>query len=113
MTYKSKSKLITLLVVLLLCIGCKENKYSKMVFPDEEWQIASPESQEIDSKLMNKALEYLKNNIRHDGIKQMMIIRNGYMIFGGDDIDFTGSRYVAFCKDCNRRNQQRRGHQNA
>jgi CubicO group peptidase (beta-lactamase class C family) len=60
---------------------------SKMVFPEEHWQEARPETQGLDSTKLNAAVSYLKDNSGSDGIKELVIIRNGYMIWKGTDID--------------------------
>jgi CubicO group peptidase (beta-lactamase class C family) len=58
-----------------------------MVFPGKNWKEATPESQGIDSTRLNAAVSYLKNNSGRDGVKELLIIRNGYMIFKGTNID--------------------------
>ncbi len=60
---------------------------SKMVFPEEHWQESKPEAQGIDSTKLNAAVSYLKNNSGPDGVKELVIIRNGVMIWKGTDID--------------------------
>ena len=67
-------------------IGCTLNP-PHQVFPGEEWEIRSPESQGIDSAKMADALDYLESKCKHTGVKEVVIIRNGYMIYGGDQID--------------------------
>jgi len=58
-----------------------------MVFPGKDWKEATPESQGIDSTRLNAAVSYLKNNSGRDGVKELLIIRNGYMVFKGTNID--------------------------
>jgi CubicO group peptidase (beta-lactamase class C family) len=58
-----------------------------MVFPGKNWKEATPESQGIDSTRLNAAVSYLKNNSGRDGVKELVIIRNGYMVFKGTNID--------------------------
>jgi len=58
-----------------------------MVFPGKDWKEATPESQGIDSRRLNAAVSYLKNNSGPDGVKELVIIRNGYMVFKGTNID--------------------------
>jgi CubicO group peptidase (beta-lactamase class C family) len=60
---------------------------SKMVFPEESWQETKPETQGVDSTKLNVAVSYLKDNSGSDGVKELVIIRNGYMIWKGTDID--------------------------
>jgi CubicO group peptidase (beta-lactamase class C family) len=60
---------------------------SKMVFPEEHWQEAKPEAQGVDSTKLEAAVSYLKKNSGSDGVKELVIIRNGVMIWKGTDID--------------------------
>jgi len=60
---------------------------SKMVFPDQRWQETKPEAQGIDSIKLNAAVSYLKDNSGSDGVKELVIIRYGVMIWKGSDID--------------------------
>ena len=76
-----------------------------MAFPGKDWKEATPESQGIDSTRLNAAVSYLKNNVErassplkhgqdgraHDGVKELLIIRNGYMVIvrlGLDQTEF-------------------------
>lgn len=61
------------------------------IFPKADWSKSKPADQGMDSSLMAKALNYLENNSRHNGNKELLIIRNGYQIFGGNNIDSTHS----------------------
>lgn len=60
---------------------------SKMIFPEEHWQEAKPEAQGVDSTKLQAAVSYLKDNSGSDGVKELVIIRNGCMIWKGTDID--------------------------
>ena len=57
------------------------------VFPENDWEIASPESQNIHSEKLEDAMAYLKSICGNDGINQTLVIRNGYIIWQGDEID--------------------------
>jgi CubicO group peptidase (beta-lactamase class C family) len=59
----------------------------KMVFPDQRWQETEPEAQGVDSTKLQAAVSYLKDNSGPDGVKELVIIRNGCMIWKGTDID--------------------------
>ena len=60
---------------------------SSHVFPGDKWEIRSPESQGLDAAKMKAALTFLESKSLRDGIDQVVIIRNGYMIYGGKNID--------------------------
>lgn len=63
------------------------NGYSNMIFPDSDWQEVQPETQGIDSEMLESAISYLQENSGSDGTKKLVIIRNGYMIWKGEEID--------------------------
>ena len=75
------SVIVVFALLVYVCVG------GAMVFPEENWQEAAPESQGIDSKRLDAAIGYLAGNSGTDGVKELVIIRNGYMIFKGSDID--------------------------
>ncbi|KPK37639.1 MAG: hypothetical protein AMJ65_14145 [Phycisphaerae bacterium SG8_4] len=58
-----------------------------MVFPGEDWQQVKPEAQGLDSAKLEQAISYLENNSGSDGVKELVIIRNGCMIWNGPNID--------------------------
>jgi len=60
---------------------------STMVFPNQHWQETEPEAQGVDSAKLKAAVAYLKENSGSDGIRELVIIRNGCMIWKGTDID--------------------------
>lgn len=57
------------------------------IYPDSAWLPATPESQGIDAEIMNQALSDIEQHCGPDGIAQMLIIRQGYMIWQGNKID--------------------------
>ncbi|NQT84996.1 beta-lactamase family protein, partial [bacterium] len=59
----------------------------RMTFPGKNWEEATPESQGVDSTKLNAAVSYLKSHAGRDGVKELVIIRNGYMIWKGSNID--------------------------
>lgn len=58
-----------------------------MVFPGATWEEATPESQGLDSAKLKKAVAYLEANTGRDGARELVIIRNGRMVWHGDNID--------------------------
>ncbi|MHC4584106.1 MAG: serine hydrolase domain-containing protein [Planctomycetota bacterium] len=58
-----------------------------MTFPGKEWEEVTPESQGMNSTRLNAAVSYLKNNTGRDGVNELVIIRNGYMVWKGSNID--------------------------
>ncbi|MBN1851575.1 MAG: serine hydrolase [Pirellulales bacterium] len=60
----------------------------QMVFPGTEWQEATPESVFLDSTTLTAAVDYLRTNTPFGGgVDELVIIRNGRMIWKGSYID--------------------------
>jgi CubicO group peptidase (beta-lactamase class C family) len=57
------------------------------VFPGKEWVEKTPCSQGVDPAKLDAALKYLEDHCGEDGIGEVVVIRNGYMIWKGDHID--------------------------
>ena len=76
-------------VVLVTCwlSGIVAAASQAMVFPGEDWQQVKPETQGLDSAKLEQAISYLKDNSGSDGVKELVIIRNGCMIWKGPNID--------------------------
>ncbi len=64
------------------------------VFPGKDWQQASPESQGLDSARLDAAADYLRKNSGSDGVNQLVIVRNGYLVWKGSEIDKVARRLV-------------------
>jgi len=58
-----------------------------MTFPSEQWQEVKPESQGVDSAKLDEAVSYLKSHSGSDGVTELVVVRNGYMIWKGTNID--------------------------
>ena len=56
-----------------------------MIFAGKIWEQTSPESQSVDSAKLNQAVAWLGQNVPHDGVKRLVILRNGRMIWKGDE----------------------------
>ena len=71
----------------VLLLSCGASQKQQMVFPAADWEEATPESQGVDSAKLHAAASYLEQNSGPDGVKELVIIRNGRMIWKGSDID--------------------------
>jgi len=80
-------RLRLLIATALIASGFAALTAEAMVFPGQDWQQARPEAQGIDSAKLKEAVSYLESNSGSDGVKELVIIRNGYMIWTGPDID--------------------------
>ncbi|MEA3226205.1 MAG: serine hydrolase, partial [Planctomycetota bacterium] len=75
------------ITVVLVACGFFAATSEAMVFPGDDWKQARPEAQGIDSAKLKEAVSYIESNSGSDGVKELVIIRNGYMIWKGPDID--------------------------
>jgi len=72
--------------LLVLFPGCDFEK-QPVVFPGDQWEMRTPESQGVDAGDLSAALDYLESKCLDNGINQVTVIRNGYMIHAGEQID--------------------------
>ena len=76
-----------LIATVLIAFGSVTVASQAMVFPGKNWREAQPEAQGVDSAKLKEAVSYLAGNSGSDGVRELVIIRNGYMIWKGPDID--------------------------
>ncbi|MBN1999253.1 serine hydrolase [candidate division KSB1 bacterium] len=79
--------LFHLAVLLLILPAACSKTDDKIVFPAQDWEHRSPESQGMDAVKLQSALKYLEPNSLHNGNKELLIVRNGYVIFAGPNVD--------------------------
>jgi CubicO group peptidase (beta-lactamase class C family) len=58
-----------------------------MVFPGKEWEEAAPQSQGVDAAKLNAAVSLLDRTVGTNGVRELVIIRNGRLIWKGNDCD--------------------------
>ena len=58
-----------------------------MVYPDDDWLAASPQSRGVNAVGLQKSLDYLGANAGGVGTDEMVIIRDGYLIWQGPGAD--------------------------
>jgi len=58
-----------------------------MHFPDMAWEKTGPESYGIDANKLNAALAYLESKSFEDGIEEVLIVKNGQVIYEGDSVN--------------------------
>jgi len=76
-----------LIATVLIAFGSVAVASQAMVFPGKNWRQAPPEAQGVDSAKLKEAVSYIESNSGSDGVRELVIIRNGYMIWKGPDID--------------------------
>ena len=74
--------------ILLLLLGCAPSSYAQqMIFPSDEWVRSTPESQLVDSVLLDEAVDYLDGVLPSGiGTDTLIIERNGRVIWEGQNI---------------------------
>lgn len=81
---KFLSKALSVFLIYFLIFN---NQVLADVFPEDDWKIVSPESQNVNQEKLEEAMTYLKSICGKDGVSQALIVRNGYIIWQGEDID--------------------------
>ncbi len=57
-----------------------------MHFPGREWSVVKPEAEALDSAKLQAAVDFLKANAGRDGVCQLLIVRNGRVVWEGDAV---------------------------
>ncbi|MGI6454028.1 MAG: serine hydrolase domain-containing protein [bacterium] len=78
---------ILLFLLVLRCACMPEYSTARIVFPGKEWSEATPETQGISSGKLQQAIDYLQQHSGSDGVRELVIVRNGYLIHKGNNID--------------------------
>jgi len=73
--------------VLLAALAVRSTCAHEMVFPGSDWQHATPESEGVNSSRLTDAVEYFKAHSGRDGVRELIIVRNGRVIWLGDNVD--------------------------
>lgn len=60
---------------------------AQMVFPGRDWQEVSPSSQRVDAAKLKAAVDYMGGRFGLDGAKELVIVRNGCLIWKGPNAD--------------------------
>ena len=55
-------------------------------FPAAAWERATPESQGLDSAVLDVAIDFLENLPGADGSSELVVVRNGYVIWQGPNV---------------------------
>jgi len=76
-----------LAILLMLINGCNRLNEEKIVFPQQNWQLATPGSQGISRENLDATMAYLDSVCGEVGTSRTMIIKNGFVIWQGDDVE--------------------------
>lgn len=80
-----RSRLAALMV--LLFGAATSASAAEMEFPKNHWRQRSPESLGVDARQLQKAVDYLERHAGRDGVHELLIVRDGYILHAGDRID--------------------------
>jgi hypothetical protein len=56
-------------------------------FPGRQWEERTPASQGLDPDALAAAIAGLEQRSGRDGVRELVIVRNGYLIWQGSEID--------------------------
>lgn len=59
----------------------------EIVFPGQAWEHATPQSQGINPERLELAIKHLNEVCGEDGTRRTLIVRNGYVIWAGNDVE--------------------------
>ena len=83
-----KNQNLVFLSAVCLCFFFIFNHPAKTaVFPDTDWQTKKKKKCGLDSVKLQKAVQYLEQEAGRDGVKELFIVRDGYVIWQGDNVD--------------------------
>jgi CubicO group peptidase (beta-lactamase class C family) len=76
------------LVLALMAVGgSTPGAEPVMTFPGAAWEVVKPEGERLDSGRLRGAIDFLKGKVGHDGVKELVIVRRGRLVWQGDDAD--------------------------
>ncbi len=82
---RSSTKLAALFLTMITVPSAHSQE---MIFPGEQWTRATPESQRVESTRLDKAADFLATNTPGTiGANELVIIRNGRLIWDGSNAD--------------------------
>jgi len=83
----TKNRMYTSVILLLAVVCGQPVRSEQMAFPGTDWEDATPESQSVDSAKLGAAVDYLRDHSGSNGVKRLIIVRNGRAIWQGFDVD--------------------------
>lgn len=60
---------------------------AEMAFPGEQWEEVTPENAGLNSTKLQEAIRHLEANTGKDGARELVIVRDGMIVWHGDNID--------------------------
>src|SRR5262245_58871869 len=56
-------------------------------FPGKGWSLVKPEEEGIDAVRLDAGVEYLRKHAGKDGVKELMIVRRGRVVWRGESCE--------------------------
>jgi len=78
---------LVFLSALLFAGDCSMAEQPTMSFPGQDWEVVPPQAEGVDAEKLQQAIDNLEAGVGDDGVTRMVIVRNGRLIWQGDDID--------------------------
>ena len=75
------------LVLLFFAMNSQAIQSAQVTFPGDAWAQVSPESQQVDSKKLGAAVDYLRDHSGSNGVDRLIMIRHGRAIWTGPEAD--------------------------
>lgn len=75
------------LLLLTLALTTTPAHAADPLFPGDSWDIATPESQQVDATKLQAAIDYLHDAGGNSGVQRMVVVRHGRLIWQGDEAD--------------------------
>ncbi len=104
MTYLQIVPLIVLFSLSLAgCRPAASGDNQAIVYPGRQWTSASPQSQGLDPEKLQAAVEHVRSVTGEVGVSRMVIVRNGYVVWQGEQaekVDIVYSCTKSFTSTC-------------
>ena len=73
----------------LLALACQAPSTAPLplVFPGAEWETASPDAVGLDGTRLRVALDTIRAYCGADGLRELLIVKDGYVVYAGDSSD--------------------------
>ena len=89
---KAEQMIVKLLgAFFILLSGCNFSK--EPIFPEKDWETQEPKTLGVDETMLMEAVSFLESKTYADGVDQLLIIKDGYVIFDGGKTDSVHNIY--------------------
>ena len=82
-----RATLLPVLIGACTLVLCVPAHGARMAFPGKQWEEAAPDAQAVDAAKLDAAANFLREHSGRDGVSELVIVRNGCMIWHGPSVD--------------------------